>query len=160
LQNAGPHLHSLAFHHDVINATARWLEEHYHGRLVWRTSIRGHPWCEEYVGERGPEHNASKAWDYGPFGGYSWQDFGAYNQHAAARMQSLGGKGALVMHMDRMLAGRADGHVVDKDAKDCLHYFMPGPLDWWAVALYNHLEAEFLADRPGLEWTSVPVEQA
>ena len=46
---------------------------------------------------------------------------------------------------------RPDGHVSGEECggetnscaaggvKDCLHFFLPGPLDWWSHAMYSHL---------------------
>eukprot|EP00957_Ditylum_brightwellii_P123535 9419245-Ditylum_brightwellii.AAC.1 len=48
-----------------------------------------------------------------------------------------------------MTVQRPDGHVSSGEcadcpgaegfAKDCLHYFLPGPPDWWTHLMYNHL---------------------
>eukprot|EP00957_Ditylum_brightwellii_P101745 7754110-Ditylum_brightwellii.AAC.1 len=46
-----------------------------------------------------------------------------------------------------MTVQRPDGHVSSGECedcpgitdRDCLHYFLPGPPDWWNHLLYSHL---------------------
>jgi hypothetical protein len=80
-----------------------------------------------------------------------------------ANVQVFERLGAKIIWADLMMRQRADAHADPVGDRDCLHTFMPGPVDWWTVGLYNELEAEYLA-LPGvaesLPWQPVVLDDS
>ena len=117
-----------------------WLQSSsYQGRLIYRTTNAGHWNCSMYH-ER-PVLNESYVWPY--FGRalwpYTWQLVDTYNAYAVERLRALGVE---ILYSNILSRNRPDGHG---NPDDCLHYKLPGVPDWWATALYNHIEADYLA---------------
>jgi len=132
-------MHTKEFNQEVIDRTVPYLKDHYSGRLMWRNTMPGHPGCENVM-EAGPQQNQSYEWDYsGPFDGFSWHLFNNYNTYAIKAFSDIG---ADIIHSDKLLRLRHDGHAVG-EGKDCLHYKLPSGIDHVNTAIYNQLEAEY-----------------
>mmetsp|Transcript_32056 Transcript_32056/g.96041 ORF Transcript_32056/g.96041 Transcript_32056/m.96041 type:complete len:445 (-) Transcript_32056:47-1381(-) len=137
--------------------------------VFFRTSPGGHPTCatatepfrtqEEYYDsvEHPPaEHaNVVPKYGWGKFGAmndYLKEALGGYNDGTGVGVTS-GPKRIHVLDVEPMTNLRPDGHQTspdnrdpDKPEWDCLHYSMPGPIDW-----FNNLLFTNLADLPSLE---------
>jgi hypothetical protein len=81
--NTGAHIHNTLFHNEVVGRVADYLSG-YKGRLYYRTTYPGHPFCGAYFG-RGPERNETEEfWEYPDLYSteYSWDLFKDYNAYA------------------------------------------------------------------------------
>lgn len=97
--------------------------------ILYRSSFVGHPYCDEAKGPLLDPHHQTIDWKSRlPFG---WSEYGRRNRLAQAIVEAAGG---VYLDMATSLDQRPDGHV---GGKDCLRYCMPGPLDSWALLLYN-----------------------
>jgi len=72
---------------------------------------------------------------------YSWDKFKLYNSYARERIEEREHSGnntfpLRFLNVFNMTALRPDGHTA---ANDCLHYELPGPVDWWNHLLYTTL---------------------
>ena len=84
---------------------------------------------------------------------FHWDSFEDYNRYTleSIREYSLNGTLANMHFLDiyNMTALRQDGHGAHRG--DCLHYVLPGPLDWW-----NHFLVTYLHElRKGLKCKAV-----
>lgn len=80
---------------------------------------------------------------------YNWDVFSSYNDYMAQQLMQrrAGPRQARMELLDvfPMTVLRADGHVADEfkapqaRRTDCLHYNLPGPIDWWTHLLFNNL---------------------
>ena len=73
---------------------------------------------------------------------YKWDLFENYNQIMEAEVIKIGrdkswnGAKFELFDIYWMTALRRDGHPTPKD---CLHYVLPGPTDWWSHLFYSNL---------------------
>lgn len=85
---------------------------------------------------------------------YTWGKFSSYNDYAIRKLDnrrfestSTGTTKALMEVVDvfPMTVLRPDGHCSDEFRppsyldSDCLHYNLPGPVDWWSHLAFSHL---------------------
>lgn len=85
---------------------------------------------------------------------YTWSKFNDYNDYAAQKLDNRrflpmsNGPRALmeVVDVNPMTTLRPDGHCSDEFRPpsyldtDCLHYSLPGPVDWWSHMAFSHLQ--------------------
>jgi len=85
---------------------------------------------------------------------YTWSKFDTYNDYAARKLDNrrflpaTDGPRALmeVVDVNPMTTLRPDGHCSDEYRPpayletDCLHYDLPGPVDWWSHMAFSHLQ--------------------
>eukprot|EP00542_Grammatophora_oceanica_P020197 CAMPEP_0194032388 /NCGR_PEP_ID=MMETSP0009_2-20130614/5341_1 /TAXON_ID=210454 /ORGANISM="Grammatophora oceanica, Strain CCMP 410" /LENGTH=343 /DNA_ID=CAMNT_0038672815 /DNA_START=39 /DNA_END=1070 /DNA_ORIENTATION=- len=159
LANAGAHVHAFdRFQH----AIDRFIEVFDSFQRPWdialfRTIVPGHWDCsregltpfksfQEYEMDV-KEHTSPKLEE-----AYSWNKFASYNDYAIRQIEQRARHPQYsslammeVVDVFPMTILRPDGHCSDEfrpDAftdKDCLHYDLPGPVDWWSHSIFSHL---------------------
>ncbi|CAO3598986.1 unnamed protein product [Absidia cylindrospora] len=95
--------------------------------IIYRSSIIGHPYCDEAQGPLVDDDNRRYR-QHLPFG---WSEHHRRNRLAEVVVENAGG---VFLDMAYSMDQRPDGHV---GGSDCLRYCMPGPLDSWALLFYN-----------------------
>jgi hypothetical protein len=132
-------------------------------RLVYRTTVHGHPGCTEH---KKPVTPASQPWKSFP-GNFTtkfhWNLHPQFNAYTLSRLQAeeLVGEGTqeeesqkagedrvLVLPAGALLGSRPDGHY-EGPKVDCLHYQMPGPSDWSNFLLFNLWDAQYARAQEG-----------
>lgn len=122
----------------LIDNVVDYLKAQFKGRVVFRTTAPGHPQCWLHETPR----NAS--YDYAGFLGPQsqeyqwWHCIADFNAYAARRFSEL--DRSLVLNVEPLARQRTDGHMLGP-WNDCLHYHLPGPVDWWVVLFFNLLQA-------------------
>jgi len=133
--------------------------------LIFRTATPGHRGCDDFPTT--PFKNFTE-YALTISDEYSWDKFVGYNDYAVKffdareREDSRGlfwsvkqSDGVMtepkrmkmeILDVYPMTVLRRDGHVSGEicdnchsTIKDCLHYFLPGPPDWWNHMMYSHL---------------------
>ena len=95
--------------------------------IIYRSTSVGHPFCNEADSPLdGPLTEAER--QELPYG---WSEQARRNAMAREIVEAAGG---LYVDLAALTDLRPDGHV---GGQDCLRYCMPGPLDAWALILYN-----------------------
>jgi len=146
--------------------------------VFWRTTPGGHPTCgtatepfrtqEEYYESirRPPKKRRGnvKAYGWGDFDArndYAKEALGRYNSDVDASTAPTGPARIHVLDVVPMTNLRPDGHQASPDnlypqkpTNDCLHYSMPGPIDW-----FNNLLWANLADFPSIGSGEVGAQQ-
>lgn len=117
-----------------LRATMAWLRARPRPPLVlWRSTVAGHPDCSrlaEPLTARDPRVDAKTA-------PHQWGQ--AIEQSARVRtlLASEFGDQVVWMDVETATSRRPDSH---EGNGDCLHYCLPGPLDWWLRLLVNVVE--------------------
>lgn len=96
--------------------------------IIYRSSMIGHPYCDE---AQGPLDEDAIGDDYRQHLPFGWSEYHRRNRLAQVVVEHAGG---VYLDMAYSMDLRPDGHV---GASDCLRYCMPGPLDSWALLFYN-----------------------
>ena len=97
--------------------------------IVFRTSVPGHENCKDH------QQPLASSSDYHPTL-YQWGSIFGYNQYTKQKLSNLGSSW-LFLDVYPMTILRGDGHKHPN--RDCLHYHLPGPPDWWNHLLYSNL---------------------
>lgn len=127
--NTGAHIHNLGFYKTIIDEVVDYVKDHFNGYVVYRTTSPGHPKCWLYPGPIEDENFRFKYEDeYRKV--FTWDLIEDFNNYAAGKFQKIGAK---ILRGDQITKNRPDGHR----GRDCLHYFLPGPVDWWNKLLYS-----------------------
>jgi hypothetical protein len=115
--------------------------------IFWRTANPGHKDCMP----RQDGYKWGKDVLVAPFESYSeykktetdlywWDMMEVYNEYAQSiiKQRNANRTGARIrwFNIFNFTVLRRDGHV---GGKDCLHYLVPGPIDWWVHMLYSNL---------------------
>lgn len=153
LVNTGAHLHEPPLFRAAIDRFIHTLDRLNRPEdiVLFRTLVPGHKGCgrpglqpfhnfQQYVNDiKGQTTKLT----------YNWNMFAAYNDYVASfldRRISHPEKARIeLLDVFPMTVLRPDGHVADEfrapgtKIMDCLHYSMPGPIDWWNHMAYNHL---------------------
>jgi hypothetical protein len=113
--------------------------------IVWlRTVLTGHEDCKSVSTPVDPLANFQEYREIyrGKNRIYGWDLFENYNQIMEAEVIKIGrdkswnGAKFELFDIYWMTALRRDGHPTPKD---CLHYVLPGPTDWWSHLFYSNL---------------------
>lgn len=166
--NIGAHYHNLTWYKEDMQVLLQSLEEMQrpHDLYVFRTTSPGHYDCNpttprEFNWTRGTRDVPLKSLDELDLKGldarlYNWDMFQYYNAHTKKvvhewnnRQSTVDGSSTAykttvpvpIMHLldvYNMTALRRDGHSAT--GKDCLHYHLPGPVDWWNHLLFAYLQ--------------------
>lgn len=157
--NAGAHIHEEKQFQAAIDRFISTFDSFQRPQdiVLLRTLVPGHRACgrpglkpfinfEEYkidAEARDPDPNE---------GVYSWGKFQSYNDYAIMaldrrRFATKETPQALMEVIDvyPMTVLRPDGHISDEYRAptlletDCLHYTLPGPIDWWAHMFFSHV---------------------
>ena len=128
--------------------------------LFIRTTAPGHEDCQKYS-EPFPNHESYLATNPTKEHFYKWDKFSLYNDYLATlldlrrreRMQNETFQKSTpqteLLDIFYMTVLRPDGHISGPECTnercktkiDCLHYNLPGPLDWWNHLLFSHLQS-------------------
>ncbi len=131
---------------DAISSLNRTQDLHF-----FRTTVPGHVNCN-------PRNSRAFNWTRGtrdvPFASidqlqlntslalrHGWHNFQHFNQYTKDVIEKYHKAGDIpmihILDVYNMTALRHDGHT---GVADCLHYFWPGPMDWWNHLLFTYLE--------------------
>jgi len=117
--------------------------------VFFRTSVPGHRDCmsksiEPYMNFREYQERETKKWNWDMYAKHNhYVDRSLINRYARNE-----NKAAHIELLDvyPMTVLRPDGHASSADCEyncgrldDCLHYSLPGPVDWWNHLLYSNL---------------------
>jgi GDSL/SGNH-like Acyl-Esterase family found in Pmr5 and Cas1p len=157
--NAGAHIHSF----DLFTAMIDRFVHVFDGLnrpddlVLFRTLVPGHWDCsrpglapfktfDEYMKDSAAHESPQTEAVYG------WDKFSPYNDYAVnvidrRRFQTSDTPKALMEVVDIYPTTilRPDGHCSDEfrlpaySTTDCLHYTLPGPIDWWNHLAFSHL---------------------
>ena len=133
--NTGPHFHdTISFRHDFdrfldrLDQVARQIPKNRHDMVVFRTSVPGHEDCHRFTRPLDtPPPNISRQ--------YTWDLIPAFNEIARGMLSHRRHTPVDLLDVAPMTLLRPDGHL------DCLHYALPGPIDWWNAALLAQLHS-------------------
>jgi len=139
--NQGPHFHSLQIFAESFDKFVQLFNSIAHPGdiVVFRSTVPGHYDCwAERNSEISPlnmTHDKFLA-RYGT-NIYDWNLFDAYNSYAKKRLHDLTPSvTSHYLNVYNMTVLRSDQH---KERTDCLHYFHPGPVDFWNHLLFTNL---------------------
>mmetsp|Transcript_9909 Transcript_9909/g.15259 ORF Transcript_9909/g.15259 Transcript_9909/m.15259 type:complete len:411 (+) Transcript_9909:68-1300(+) len=147
IANAGSHIHSQSDFVQVFDNFLRLIEKRKNpGDIVmFRSTVPGHHGCED------PNVRPLKSiseFEMAP-DDFSWNKFDGYNQYARKAIDTYNQNHLdLPIHLldvAPMTILRKDGHISGPEKcgacgeGDCLHYILPGPLDWWVHLMYSNL---------------------
>jgi len=151
IANTGAHSHEHSIFYDDFDTFVNLMDSFNRPNdIVWfRTSVPGHKDCDA--------ENLSPFKTYDEYVPtitevYSWDKFIDYNDYASrvirerSKKNNLKGPAIDILDVYPMTVLRPDGHAGGADCvncgrDDCLHYSLPGPVDWW-----NHLMLSNLVD--------------
>ena len=101
--------------------------------VVYRTSVPGHLNCKE---KNTQPHADSSAFQVAEK--FNWHYVDSFNQYTIERMEkSAVSNDWMLLDVYPMTILRSDGHM--SPPRDCLHYKLPGPPDYWNHLLYSNL---------------------
>ena len=119
----------------------------------FRTTATGHPDCEDkmapfdnYQQYRESLDNASPIWKKRFFSQYRWDHFPFQNRVIMKDLDNV--PNMHIADVFYMSALRPDAHISShanpiNRGNDCLHYLIPGPVDWWNYLWFsNFLDIE------------------
>jgi hypothetical protein len=159
--NTGAHSHSTALFeasiNEAIKATAKFIRSR-RDIVVFRTTPAGHPNCSQYdapfVTLAEAQCKASLGVNNEFTQKFSWHLFANFTRLLKTKVAEFAEEhqmhdlrhsgGAMVLNVDPMTALRGDGHR--PQLGDCLHYYLPGPVDSW-----NHLLISVLLQKRASE---------
>lgn len=138
--NQGAHFHSMETFRDSFD----WFVELFNkiaiprDIVVYRSTVPGHRDCFNARNTTIPEMTHEKFMELFATDMYDWNLFDSYNRYAKQKMErDLSSKvTGHYLNVYNMTVLRPDQHVA---AKDCLHYTLPGPIDYWNHLLFTNL---------------------
>lgn len=126
----------------AFSAIANALSRVFRGTLIVRTTVMGHKECQLFEEPLEPNGTLPLSLKDLPF---NWANFGKLNEMITKAVAASTLKDFKILYVD-MFEQRPDGHALGPGNKtDCLHYCVPGPIDWWNKLLY-HIIHEQLFD--------------
>ncbi|KAJ9452053.1 Protein ALTERED XYLOGLUCAN 4 [Diplonema papillatum] len=134
-----------------MQTAADYLQQHFNGTIVFRTTYPGHPDCQNHDRPvASPQPRPYPA----AYLKYRWEAIFERNEIAKKIFSSIG---AFILDVEPMTTLRPDGHLSvfhpnnwnwvggkpvrtpNSTFSDCLHYCIPGPMDTWTQLLMNLL---------------------
>jgi len=155
--NTGPHYLSLEKFASAVNNVTQTLInlKRKDDVVIFRTTAPGHDECTKYDApfQTYKDYLATIQPDKHHI--YSWDKFALYNRYLADilekhRFSNLNQETPTIELLDifMMTVLRPDGHVSGTECQsinclrsDCLHYNLPGAIDWWNQLMFNHLKS-------------------
>jgi len=152
LINGGTHVHDLDSYPKVVSNFVNFMNGHQRPNdvIMFRTTVPGHENCLMQNAKPLSNHKefeASLIADY-----RSWHLFGPYNDILYKAVQERNDskynkdKSPIqILDVYPMTILRQDGHLSSPPRcstcreDDCLHYALPGPIDWWTHLMYSNL---------------------
>ncbi|BDA42957.1 probable protein trichome birefringence-like 10 [Coccomyxa sp. Obi] len=123
-RGTGPEQHAAA-----VQSVLRHLVSNFKGEKVFvRVSVAGHPQCQLAQGPYSDvlyQHEAY--W-------HNWGEFKAHNDAWRHGIAALNDSRFVFVDVEPMTRVRPDGHL-RPGAPDCLHYCLPGVIDYWTLLL-------------------------
>jgi hypothetical protein len=156
IANVGAWMHSMKEYQEGFDSMVSWIDSFHPSKILafYRETIPSHPGCKPH-GEKGQE--SSYNWihpvqeephvNYESF--YTIRDkvlnnteylyhnlFEAYNEYSRKAIQERSDDKVRIHWLNVFNSSvlRRDGHI---GFGDCLHYYLPGPTDWWAHFFYS-----------------------
>lgn len=107
--------------------------------IVFRTTVPGHENCKDHTSP------LNSTLDFHTPTLYNWKNFEEYNRYTKQKWSNLTKEHGEVdydhswsiLDVYPMTILRPDGHRLPN--VDCMHYLLPGPVDWWNHLLYRNL---------------------
>jgi hypothetical protein len=142
VMNIGAHYHKMEHYKEDLDLLIQWLQEFDRpdDLYFFRTTMPGHKRCKprqprNFDWTQGVRESPLKTYhDYQLTKTHDWNLFEDYNAYTRARLRS---STIRILDVFNMTILRHDGH---SGGGDCLHYFTPGPVDFWNHLLYTHLK--------------------
>jgi hypothetical protein len=145
--NIGAHYHTMEDYKedmDILLGLLKGLERQ-QDLYIFRTTCPGHKGCgpghpKTFNWKRGTRDKPLRTYqDYIVTKKYDWNLFEHYNQHTLKLLQQRHDQLPVVHFLDifNMTVLRRDGHL---GVRDCLHYVLPGAVDWWNHLLFTYLQ--------------------
>jgi len=153
--NTGAHYDTLYKFQRTVDDLFRTLDSFHRPNdlVLFRTTAPGHQKCDEFDK---PFQSYQEYLHTNPAQDsfYSWDKFAAYNDYVSqileGRRRSFGREARAqieLLDIFMMTVLRPDGHISGsectggecKQKGDCLHYSLPGALDWWNHLMLSHL---------------------
>jgi hypothetical protein len=157
--NTGSWMHSMKDYQEGFDSLCSWIDSFDPTKILafYRETIPGHPACKPH-GEKHKEQDYD--WihpvqeephaNYESFYAaqqeriqlnttgkdYGYDMFEAYNSYSRTQIQERSDDKARIhwLNVYNSSVLRRDGHI---GFGDCLHYYQPGPTDWWAHFFYS-----------------------
>ena len=105
------------------------LQQHFRGERVYvRSTVAGHPNCQH---AQAPY--TDKLYKHDPVW-HNWAEFDSHNQAWREALATFSDDRFVFLDIEPLTRARPDGHL-KPNAPDCLHYCMPGTIDYWNLAL-------------------------
>ena len=141
--NAGAHFHHLDFFTKSVEYFEGFLRNSSRPDdwFILRTLHPGHDKCEDEIE---PYVSFQEYRRKGFTNKFDWNLFVNYNRQMEELAWRSRRQGAAVVDIQDVYwttALRKDGHP---SRDDCLHYYLPGPPDWWVHSLYSMIEDKVL----------------
>jgi hypothetical protein len=147
--NIGTWMQSMEEYQEGFDSLLSWLDSFHPTKIIafYRETIPGHPGCKPH-GETGqekdydwihPVHEEPHA-NYESFARlnttYNYDLFEAFNGYSRKKIQKRSDDNVTIhwLNVYNSSVLRRDGHI---GCGDCLHYYLPGPTDWWAHFFYT-----------------------
>ncbi|EIE24415.1 hypothetical protein COCSUDRAFT_65346 [Coccomyxa subellipsoidea C-169] len=123
-RGTGPGRHAAA-----VQTVARHLAANFKGERVFvRASVPGHPQCHLAQGPYSDALYAHEAsW-------HNWGEFAAHNDAWRNALRALNDSRFVFLDVEPLTRARPDGHL-RPGSPDCLHYCLPGVIDYWTLLL-------------------------
>ena len=158
IANVGAHIHEFGRFKEAVDRFVNIVDRMNRPNdiVLWRTLVPGHWDCGRsgltpfgdfaaYLKDAQEHQNPREEV-------YSWGKFSSYNDYVVKsldvrRHKPFDQPRAIIEVLDvfPITVLRPDGHCSDEFkppnflATDCLHYDLPGPLDWWSHLAFSHL---------------------
>jgi hypothetical protein len=145
IANVGPHVHDMGqFKKQSFQVFFDMVEQFNRPQdiVYFRTSVPGHPKCMDHDKpfKDYAEYLTAKQKMSEKERNYSWDNFVLYNEWVSQHLNEMRkmnkGPNVEVLDIYHMGVLRPDGH---RNNDDCLHYNLPGPIDWWNHFLFSQL---------------------
>jgi hypothetical protein len=147
IYNIGAHYHAVYEYEEDFEILLDTIDsfQRPNDLIFFRTTVPGHKGCKpanarHFNWTKGMRGVPLKHFEeYIPTTQYSWNLFFEYNHYTKRKLTErtwTSNPPIYLLDIVNMTILRQDGHV---GGADCLHYYSPGPVDWWNNLLYTFL---------------------
>ena len=128
---------------EAMHNASAYLETHYNGTVIFRTTPRGHLGCQRDSKVIPSKVNVNSTRYFRPSKLYEnyYGSFPLFNAFVHADFGRL--NNAIILDVARMTEYRPDSHL--NPPHDCLHYILPGTIDQWNWLLFHALQGNLEA---------------
>lgn len=146
IANVGPHIHEVDQYRKLVDDFLGFVDAYQKPNdvVMFRTTPPRHNNCQDP--NVAPLRSYDEYLDKHFIADYkSYQIFPIYNRIAEQGVRKKHRDNLQILDVVPMTILRPDGHTsgpqkcADCNAKDCLHYILPGPPDWWNHLMYSNL---------------------